>query len=62
VARFKGLERAVLFLWGLDEIDPYRDRELLYVGMSRAKGRLTLVGAESACLGLVNFRMQQCSP
>jgi hypothetical protein len=62
VARFKGLERAVLFLWGLDEVDAYRDREILYVGMSRAKGRLTLVGSESVCLALSNFRLQQETP
>src|SRR3546814_10811993 len=39
VARFKGLERAIIILWGLDNSDPQRDRETLYVGMSRAKSR-----------------------
>jgi hypothetical protein len=57
VARFKGLERTVLFLWGLDELDVYRDREILYVGMSRAKGRLILVGSESACSAVSRFQM-----
>src|SRR3546814_1915311 len=27
VARFKGLERAIIILWGLDNSDPQRDRE-----------------------------------
>src|SRR3546814_3045172 len=44
VARFKGLERAIIILWGLDNSDPQRDRETLYVGMSRAKSILYLCG------------------
>jgi len=49
VARFKGLERAVIILWGLDDSDPVRDREILYVGLSRAKSVLFLCGTRAAC-------------
>ena len=45
VKRFKGLESQVLFLWGLEGIEQESDRELLYVGLTRAKGRLFCVGA-----------------
>ncbi len=44
VQRFKGLEAPVVYLWGADEFDQGRDRELLYVTLSRAKSRLFLVG------------------
>lgn len=49
VARFKGLERAVVILWAFDncKVDP--DRETLYVGMSRAKSLLCLCGSQEAC-------------
>lgn len=49
VARFKGLERPVIILWGIDDCDPERDRERLYVGMSRAKSVLYLCGTAAAC-------------
>ncbi|MBO9707142.1 MAG: AAA family ATPase [Caulobacter sp.] len=49
VARFKGLERAVIILWGFDDSDPVRDREILYVGLSRAKSVLVLCGTAVAC-------------
>jgi superfamily I DNA/RNA helicase len=49
VARFKGLERAVIVLWALDECTPAADREMLYVGMSRAKSVLYLCGGRDAC-------------
>ena len=49
VARFKGLERPIIILWGLDQCDPVADRETLYVGMSRAKSLLFLCGAGAAC-------------
>jgi len=44
--RFKGLEAPVVYLWGADEFDLERDRELLYTTLSRAKSRLFLVGGE----------------
>jgi hypothetical protein len=51
VARFKGLEAAIVFLWGLDDPSLPADRESLYVGLSRAKSRLVLVGeSETAIL------------
>ena len=53
VSRFKGLEAAIVFVWGLDSIPPDIRRQLLYVGFSRAKSRLYLVGTELACTGLM---------
>lgn len=49
VARFKGLERSIIILWGLDACTPAKDRETLYVGMSRAKSLLFLCGNKAAC-------------
>lgn len=49
VQRFKGLEAAIVYLWGADELDKVRDRELLYVTLSRAKSRLFLVGDGEKC-------------
>lgn len=49
VARFKGLERSIIILWGLDACTPEKDRETLYVGMSRAKSLLFLCGNKEAC-------------
>ena len=49
VGRFKGLEAPVVVLWGLDGIDWERSEELLYVGMSRAKSVLVVVGANASC-------------
>lgn len=53
VARFKGLEAAVVFLCGLDTALSERHKELLYVGFSRAKSRVTLVGSRTALDRLV---------
>lgn len=44
VRRFKGLEAAVVILWGFDTIDSGRDRGDLYVALSRATSRVWLVG------------------
>jgi superfamily I DNA and RNA helicase len=49
VARFKGLERAVVILWAMDHCSPSEDRATLYVGMSRAKSLLYLCGTRAAC-------------
>jgi hypothetical protein len=54
VARFKGLERDVVILWGFDSADLERDRETLYVGMSRTKAALYICGSREACSRLVN--------
>ena len=43
VRRFKGLEAAVIILWGLEEMDLDRDKELLYVALSRAKSRIYIL-------------------
>lgn len=49
IQRFKGLESPVVILWGLDTIDLFRHQELLYVGMSRAKSLLIVVGRAATC-------------
>jgi superfamily I DNA and RNA helicase len=48
VSRFKGLEAAVVILCGFESIDVRADCELLYVGLSRAKSRVYLVGSAPA--------------
>ncbi|XKF14678.1 ATP-binding domain-containing protein [Halomonas sp. BLK-85] len=49
IQRFKGLESPIVFLWGLDTINLTRSNELLYVGMSRAKSLLIVVGTSATC-------------
>ena len=49
VRRFKGLEAPVVFLWGIDGINWERNDELLYVGMSRAKSLLVVIGTSASC-------------
>jgi len=49
IQRFKGLESPVVILWGLDTIDLARSEELLYVGISRAKSLLVVVGTRATC-------------
>ncbi len=53
VARFKGLEAAIVFLWLPPIIDDESDREMLYVGLSRGKARLYLVGHAKSCAAAV---------
>ena len=48
VSRFKGLEAAIVFLCGFETASPLTDRELVYVGLSRAKSRAILVGSTEA--------------
>ena len=47
VHRFKGLESQIVFLWGLG--GSFDNNELLYVGLSRAKSLLYLVGTHDEC-------------
>lgn len=49
VSRFKGLESDIVVLWGLDSINLSKDSELLYVGMTRAKSVLAIVGSAEFC-------------
>ena len=49
VSRFKGLERSGVLLWVPDPCEPSELAELLYVGTSRAKSLLRVVGTEAAC-------------
>lgn len=53
VKRFKGLEAAVAFLWGIAGLHPTNDRETIYVGLSRAKSRLVVVGTHEDCESLL---------
>jgi superfamily I DNA/RNA helicase len=55
IQRFKGLESPIVFLCGLDAIDLSRRHELLYVGMSRAKSLLVIVGQTKTCAVLNPF-------
>jgi superfamily I DNA and RNA helicase len=49
IQRFKGLESPIVILWGLDTVDLSRHQELLYVGTSRAKSLLIIVGQMATC-------------
>ena len=51
--RFKGLEAAIVYLWGADEFDKERDKELLYVTITRAKCRMFLVGELRGCQAVI---------
>jgi len=53
VRRFKGLEVEILYLWGLDTLPDEERREELYVGLSRAKSQLVLVGTSEACMEVI---------
>jgi hypothetical protein len=48
VHRFKGLERAAIVLALPPDIDKARHQALLYVGMTRARGHLVVIGTEGA--------------
>jgi len=52
VSRFKGLEASIVFLCGIESANEDLDRELIYVGLSRAKSRIALVGNHRAVSGL----------
>jgi len=54
VQRFKGLESQIIILWGLDTADLLENRELLYVGLSRAKSLLIISGSASTAELLKN--------
>ncbi len=49
VSRFKGLERAGILLWVPEPCSPRALAELLYVGSSRAKSLLRVVGTAAGC-------------
>lgn len=56
VRRFKGVEADVVFLWGLEAIPLADEQEILYVGLSRAKSRLILVGSQSSFMRVLGSR------
>jgi hypothetical protein len=49
VSRFKGLERSGILLWVPEPCESSEFTELLYVGTSRAKSLLQVVGTTSGC-------------
>ena len=49
VMRFKGLESDIVFLWSVDGSESGFLDDLIYVGSSRAKSILYLVGKEEVC-------------
>ena len=55
IQRFKGLESPIVIMWGLDTIDLSQSQELLYVGMSRAKSLLIIVGNKTTCEAIKVF-------
>ncbi len=55
VNRFKGLEAPIVFLWGIDGLDPADNAETLYVGLSRPKSILGLVGQPDQCETLLQL-------
>jgi len=56
VRRFKGLERPVIVLTGIDDLEPEDEKSRLYVGLSRARVYLVVVATATTLerLGLVN--------
>jgi len=62
VSRFKGLESTIVFLWGLQGLQPEIDRESLYIGFSRAKSRLYLVGTEQICRSFLEYELESEEP
>jgi hypothetical protein len=53
VARFKGLESPVVILWIGEEVTAAEEGDTVYVGTSRAKYLMHVVGSTKACAGLV---------
>lgn len=47
IRRFKGLERPVIILAGIDHLAPDEENALLYVGLSRARVHLTVVAGKA---------------
>jgi superfamily I DNA/RNA helicase len=56
IRRFKGLERPVIVLAGIDDLPPEDEKGLLYVGLSRARVYLVVVATAMTLerLGLVD--------
>lgn len=52
VQRFKGLESAIVILWGMDTVDLVANMELVYVGMTRGKSVLNIVATREVCAAL----------
>jgi superfamily I DNA/RNA helicase len=46
IRRFKGLERPVVVLTGIDDLSPEEETALLYVGLSRARVHLVVIAKD----------------
>jgi superfamily I DNA and RNA helicase len=62
VSRFKGLERAGILLWVPEPCSPQSLAELLYVGSSRAKSLLRVVGTMAGCAWVGGQGRLEASP
>jgi hypothetical protein len=60
--RFKGLEAPAIVLWGLEDADNPRDRELLYVAFSRARSRMWVVGSGRSAIPLLAEGLLRLAP
>ena len=58
MARFKGLEAQAVVLWVGDEVADEENWETMYVGTTRAKTLLTVIGSHHALKGLRERRPQ----
>ena len=47
IRRFKGLERRVVVLTGIDELEPDDENGMLYVALSRARVHLVVIALAS---------------
>jgi nuclease-like protein/UvrD-like helicase family protein/AAA domain-containing protein len=55
IFRFKGLERQAIVMTEIDNLDPDEDMAAYYVGLTRARLRLIVVGGEAAIARLESF-------
>ena len=58
IRRFKGLERRVVVLTGIDELEPDDENGMLYVALSRARVHQVVIATAST---IARCRMPACS-
>jgi hypothetical protein len=56
-AKFKGLESAVAFVWGVDAISSDSKRQELYVALSRPRNELYVIGTSLALEEIRNYTL-----
>ena len=57
VQRYKGLESAIVFVWGLDTLRLPDDQELCDVAMTRAKSLLFIVASDKMCSAISQLQL-----